>query len=77
VQLRRISLPRDLGSWELVLNIPALSRAVAVLLLASWLLAAPARALEPARLDFQIQEGLNLNRLVREGEVAQAAIPAS
>ena len=39
----------------------------------AWLLAAtPAVGLEPtaARLDYQVDEGLNTNRLVREGEVA-------
>src|SRR5215469_12919800 len=40
----------------------------------AWLLlaAAPALGLEPAaaRLDYQVDEGLNTNRLVREGEVA-------
>jgi len=54
------------------LNIPAAPRAARTLVLTLWLLAAPAAALAPAiaRLDFQVQEGLNLNRLVREGEVA-------
>jgi len=39
---------------------------------AGLLTAAPAVGLEPtaARLDFQVDEGLNTNRLVREGEVA-------
>ena len=39
----------------------------------AWLLAAlPAVGLEPAaaRLDYQVDEGLNINRLLREGEVA-------
>lgn len=54
------------------LNIPVAPRAARTLVLALWLLAAPAAALAPAitRLDFQVQEGLNLNRLVRAGEIA-------
>src|SRR5215469_6780320 len=45
---------------------------VAMVASAGLLTAAPAVGLEPsaARLDFQVDEGLNNNRLVREGEVA-------
>ena len=51
----------------------AAAQAAAALVINAWLLAAgPAFALEPSaeRLDFQVDEGLNTNRLVREGAVA-------
>jgi len=51
----------------------AVAHAAAALVINAWLLAAvPAGALEPgaARLDYQVDEGLNTNRLVREGPVA-------
>lgn len=46
--------------------------AAAVLVMAGLLAAVPAVALEPtgARLDYQVEEGLNTNRFVREDEVA-------
>src|SRR5215831_10821066 len=48
------------------------SRACAMLFVAGWLAAVPAAALEPApeRLDYQVDEGLNINRFVREDGVA-------
>jgi hypothetical protein len=48
-------------------------RSAAAIVVASWLLgAATAAAAQPAepRLDFEVQEGLNINRFVREGNVA-------
>ena len=50
-----------------------MAQAAAALVINAWLLATgPALALEPTaeRLDFQVDEGLNTNRLVREGAVA-------
>ena len=48
------------------------SRACAMLFVAGWLAAVPAAALEPGpeRLDYQVDEGLNINRFVREDGVA-------
>jgi hypothetical protein len=48
-------------------------RSASAIVIASWLLgAATAAAPQPAqpRLDFEVQEGLNINRFVREGNVA-------
>ena len=55
------------------MKIHAVARvAAATILTAGLLAAAPAAAVEPAaaRLDYQVDEGLNINRLVREGAVA-------
>ena len=54
------------------MNARLLANAAAMVIDAWLLLAAPAMALEPAaaRLDYQVDEGLNTNRLVREGAVA-------
>jgi hypothetical protein len=55
------------------MNIHAVAQVAAATILAASLLAAvPAAALEPAAapLDYQVDEGLNINRLVREGAVA-------
>lgn len=55
------------------MNIHAVAQVAAATILAAWLLAAfPAAALEPAAapLDYQVDEGLNTNRLVRDGTVA-------
>jgi glycogen debranching enzyme len=48
-------------------------RSASAIVIASWLLAAAtAAAPQPAqpRLDFEVQEGLNINRFVREGNIA-------
>jgi len=52
----------------------AVLQSASAIVVASWLLGAAATAPAPQpsgpRLDFQVQEGLNINRLVREGNVA-------
>src|SRR5215831_3684502 len=65
------------GVWGPSMSKGVCGRGVALfpvaMLFTAWLLAAaPAVGLEPtaARLDYQVDEGLNTNRLVREGEVA-------
>jgi hypothetical protein len=54
-------------------RVKAVAQSGAATILTAWLLAAaPAVALQPtaARLDYQVDEGLNINRLVRDGAVA-------
>src|SRR5437773_8621233 len=59
-------------SFQVMRAATVLQSASAIVIASWWLGAATAAAPQPAqpRLDFEVQEGLNINRFVREGNVA-------